>query len=93
MTKEMMNIDSKGGIYFDCRDHAENKDVCIMCSTLSNLLIVACMDYGIEPKDDVDGHLSFDIVDAPVELVKLFRWVQTVFDAMQTQFPDYLTVY
>ena len=93
MTKEMMHIDENMNIYFDCRSHAGKTDVCIMCSTLCNVLIVACSEYGIEPKDDKDGHLSFDIEKAPSELVRIFGCVQKVFNAVGSQFPDHLMVY
>lgn len=93
MTQEMMYIDSKGSIYFDCRQHAGEKDICIMASTLCNVLLVACRELGITPKEESDGHMAFDIVDAPAELIATFRWVQKVFEEIASQFPDYMAVY
>lgn len=93
MTQQMMNIDAKGNIYFDCRNHARKVDVCIMVSTLCNVLIMACRELGIEPKEDEDGHLSFDIQEAPYPLVKTFQWVQKVFYEIEDQFPCYMKVY
>ena len=93
MTKETMEIDSQGRIYFDCRMHAGVKDVCIMISTLCNVLIVACKEYGIDPVIDDDGHLAFDIKHAPYPLMQVFQWVQMVFNEIQSQFPDNLSVY
>lgn len=93
MTQELMYIDAKGSIYFDCRNHAGLKDVCIMVSTLCNVLIVACGDLGITPRDDEDGHLCFDITDAPEALIQTFRWVQKVFDEIEAQFPENLRIY
>lgn len=93
MTKEMLTIDSRNNIYFDCRNHADKVDVCIMVSTLCNVLIVACAALGIEPKEDADGHLTFDIAEAPDSLVSVFRTVQKVFYSIEDQFPFYLKVY
>ena len=92
MTQEMLYID-KSNIYFDCRNHSEMKDVCIMASTLCNVLITACRDQGIEPKECEDGHLSFDISDAPETLMHTFLAVQQVFCEIENQFPSYLMVY
>ena len=93
MTQEIMYIDGKGSIYFDCRNHADMKDVCIMVSTLCNVLIMACRDHDIEPKEIADGHLCFDIPGAPYPLEQTFRWVQKVFEEIEAQFPDHFKIY
>lgn len=93
MTQMMMNIDEKGSIYFDCRNHAEKVDVCIMASTLCNVLIVACRELGISPKEEADGHIVFDITEAPYPLVQTFKAVNKVFCEIEDQFPFFLKVY
>ena len=94
MTKEKMYIDTEAKeIYFDCIDHADNKDVCIMCSTLSNVLICACRRANIEPTKDEDGHLTISVPKATDTLISVFKAVQDVFDEVEYQFPFQLKVY
>lgn len=93
MTQEMLNIDTRGNIYFDCRNHAEKVDVCIMASTLCNVLIVACAERGISPKEEADGHIVFDIIEAPGSLIDAFKAVHKVFVEIEDQFPFYMKVY
>lgn len=94
MTKEKMYIDAASNeIYFDCKDHADNKDVCIMCSTLSNVLICACRRENIMPQKEEDGHLTISISEAKDTLISVFRAVQDVFDEVEYQFPFQLKVY
>ena len=92
MTEVTMRFGPKGSVYFDCANHAGEKDVCIMASTLCNVLIVACADYNILPKDDEDGHLSFDIAEVPYPLLHTFMWVRSVYKEIERQFPQYLQV-
>ena len=93
MTQMMMNIDAEGNIYFDCRNHAGKVDVCIMASTLCNVLIMACKALGIEPKEEADAHITFDIIEAPDSLVQTFKAVHKVFCEIENQFPFYMKVY
>lgn len=93
MTKEMMRIDEGGMIYFDCQNHAEKKDVCIICSTLANVLLCACRRCGIEPVTDEDGHLTITVDKAEYPLIETFRAVQDVYKEAADQFPWYLKIY
>ena len=92
MTKEMMRIDEKGMIFFDCQNHAK-KDVCIICSTLANVLICACRRCGIEPVTDEDGHLTITVDKAEYPLIETFRAVQDVYEEVAVQFPMNLKIY
>lgn len=92
MTEVTMKFKPKGSIRFECRNHAGYKDVCIMASTLCNVLIVACDDYSIKPATDTEGHLSFDIEEAPYPLLHTFLWVMAVFKEIMRQFPEYIKV-
>ena len=94
MTKMKMYIDdTSGDIFFDCVDHADNKDVCIMCSTLSNVLICACRRVNIEPQTDEDGHLTISVAGAKKPLISTFKAVQEVFNEIEYQFPFQLKIY
>ena len=93
MTKVIMHISDDGSIMFDCVNHAGKKDVCIMCSTLVNVLITACRRENIQPTVDEDGHLRLDIEKAGPELISTFRAVRDVFYEVEDQFPFFCKNY
>ena len=92
MTKEIMKIDGDS-IYFDCRCHAGNREVCAMCSTICNMITCACDRHGIPPAVDEDGHISYNIEHASKALRHVFEDAQRCFDAIAEEFPDYLKCY
>lgn len=96
MTQMMMNIDAKGSIFFDCRDHAEDREICAMVSTICNMLIVACKRFDIEPKEISEGdiaHVCFDIPEAPEPLMLMFKSARDCFCELEDQFPFRVKVY
>lgn len=92
MTKEIMKIDGDN-IYFDCRCHAGNREVCAMCSMICNMITCACDRYGLEPYSDEDGHISYDIENANEDLMGTFKDAQRCFNAIAEEFPEHLKCY
>lgn len=92
MTKEIMKIDGDS-IYFDCREHAGDREICAMCSATCNMIICACDRHGIAPQSDEDGHIRYDIEHADKELIHTFEDAQRCFDAIAAEFPEYLKCY
>lgn len=94
MTEEKMRIDINGNIDFDLRNHSEKKDVCIMCSTLKELLISACELSGVD-QDDIyegDGVVVIHIRGASYPLVETFRAAHDTFKKIADQFPFFLKI-
>lgn len=93
MTKVKINMDSHMNIYFDVYQHAGSKDVCIMASTVCNMVIVACRSRNIRPVKDEDGHLTYIIDFADDSLVEVISDAEEVFREIERQFPDQLKLY
>lgn len=98
MTKVMckMNNDDikmEGSIFFDCMNHAGNREVCIMCSTLCNVLIAACERAKVGDVMTSDAHVQCNINNADGALLEVFASVMEVFKGVAEQFPDMCKVY
>ena len=94
MTEEKMRIDVHGNIEFECRGHSEKKDVCIMVSTLKELLISAC-EINDVPSEDIyegDGVVIMHIRGASYPLVETFKAAQSTFKKVADQFPFFLKI-
>ena len=93
MTKVKINIDSQKNVFFDCYQHAGTRDVCIMASTVCNMVIVACQKRNISPQTDEDGHLTYCIEYADDGLLEVIMSAEEVFKEIHNQFPEHLRLY
>lgn len=93
MTKAMLHIDPKEGIYFDCLNHAGDYDVCTIVSTLCNVLVASCLRRNIEPRTYESGHVTLDINRAEKSLTEVFNAVWDVFKQVAEQHPDCVELY
>ena len=93
MTKVKINIDRNKNVFFDVYQHAGTRDVCIMASTVCNMVIVACQKRNILPQTDEDGHLTYCIEYADDGLLEVIMSAQEVFNEIAHQFPEQLRSY
>lgn len=93
MTKVKINIDKNKNIFFDCYQHAGTRDVCIMASTVCNMVIVSCQKRNISPLTDEDGHLTYCIEYADDGLLEVVKCAEEVFKEISDQFPEHLKLY
>lgn len=93
MTKVIMTINKSGDIMYDCMNHADNNDACIIMSTLTNVLVQATLMAGKEPTIYNKGHVRIDIFDADYPTLEVFRCVDKVIKQAAKQHPDYIKVY
>jgi hypothetical protein len=94
MTEEKMRIDVNGNIDFEVRNHSEKKDVCIMCSTLKEMLISACELNHIDPEDiyEAEAVCIIHIRGASYPLVETFRAAHETYKKIADQFPFFLKI-
>ena len=95
MTEEKMRIDANGNIDFECRNHSEKRDVCIMCSTIKELLISACELNHIDLDEalyEADGVVKIHIRGASYPLVEAFRAAHETYKKIADQFPFFLKI-
>lgn len=93
MTRVLCTI-KPHGIYFDCENHADDKEMCARISTLCNVLVVASMENGKMPAVYNDGHVLIDLPGEPSkELESAFTYVYKVFAVLEEQFPDKIKLY
>ena len=93
MTEVLMQIDDTNkNIMFGCKNHAGDKDVCIMCSTLCNVLIAACDRANVESVQTGDALVRIIAYDTDPNLVETFYIVKDVFDEIAEQFPDSINI-
>lgn len=93
MTKVKINIDKNKNVFFDVYQHAGTRDVCIMASTVCNMVIVACEKRNISPQTDEDGHLTYCIEYADDGLLEVIMSAEAVFKEIHNQFPEHLRLY
>lgn len=94
MTKVMMRADKENGsIFFDCMNHAGDREVCIMCSTLCNVLGAAVIRANTGDIISTDGHVQFNIEKATDKLYEVFESVMMAFGEVAKQFPDSCKIY
>lgn len=90
MTSVVMQIEPNGSIYFDCDNHAGDRTVCEIISTLCNVLVAACWRAEIEINEEEaykDGHVTLSIHNAPYPLVETFKTVEEVFAQVEEEYP------
>lgn len=93
MTKTIFNYSSNGDIMFDCINHAEDHDACTIMSTLSNVLVEACIRAGSEPTIYNKGHVRIDLYKADSPTIETFKIVESVMRQAGEQHPDHIRVY
>lgn len=67
MTKVMFNADPINGIYYECLNHADDHDVCTIISTLSNVMVEACLMADCEPTEYSSGHVRIDMPPTEID--------------------------
>lgn len=93
MTKVMLRADESGSLFYDCLNHSDDDSVCVMMSTLSNVLVEACFRTGREPTIYNKGHVRIDIPKAEYPTIEVFRCVDKVIEQVARQHPENVKVY
>lgn len=94
MTEVRMTITREDGpLWFDCRGHAGDREVCGMISTVLNFLVIYMSDQGIVPKIYDKGHLQFEIYASNLHINRVFRAVETTLKQLEIYYPENIKVY
>lgn len=93
MTEIRLSITREDGpLWFDCRGHAGDREVCGMVSTLLNFLVVYMSERGYTPSVYEPGHLQFDIYISDMHINRVFRAAVTTLRQLENHYPDNLKV-
>lgn len=60
-------------IYFDCENHAGDREVCLQISAICNLLVCECLRYDIQPVQYKEGRVHLEIQHATESQREVFR--------------------
>ena len=93
MTEVRLSITREDGpLWFDCRGHAGDREVCGMISTLLNFLVIYMQEEGITPTVYEKGHLQFDVYMSNLHINKVFRRAVKTLGMLELQYPDNIKV-
>lgn len=76
-------------IQYDCINHADNHDVCLIMSTLSNVLVITAIEAGYTPDLYQCGHVKLTL---PLTAVEICRIVYNVMLQVMEQNEGYVRV-
>lgn len=94
MTTVRLDITREDGpLWFDAQDHAGDREVCGMISTVLNFLVIYMSELGETPKIYDKGHLQFDLYVSNTHINRVFRAVETTLKQLETYYPDHIKVY
>lgn len=92
MTKIICHTDDKS-IYFDCNNHAGDKDVCLQISAVCNVLVCHAISIGVHPQKYESGKVHIDI-DNPSEASKeVFASCMQFLHVLAEEYSDYIKIY
>lgn len=94
MTTVRLDITREDGpLWFDAKDHAGDREVCGMISTVLNFLVIYMSELGVAPKIYDKGHLQFEVYVSNVHINRVFRAVETTLKQLETHYPEHIKVY
>lgn len=84
-----MTIDEDDVIIYKCEEHAGNREVCLMVSTISNLLICECLAHSIQPIEYGLGIVHLEIKHPTDAQKEVFTAAFYMLDAISKSFPEH----
>lgn len=85
MTTVKMTV-SENDIFFECVNHANSHDECLIYSTLCNVLVSAVLPYGIMPKVYEPGHVVIVAHKYVESVLAVFHAVWATFVELRSQY-------
>ena len=77
-------------IYFDCENHAGNREVCLQISAICNLLVCECLRHNIQPVQYKEGRVHLEIQHATENQREVFRAAEDMLKVLADRYPDNL---
>lgn len=94
MTTVRLDITREDGpLWFDVKDHAGDREVCGMISSVLNFLVIYMSELGETPKIYDKGHLQFDLYTTNTHINRVFRAVETTLKSLEIHYPEHIKVY
>lgn len=77
-------------IYFDCENHAGDREVCLQISAICNLLVCECLRYDIQPVQYKEGRVHLEIQHATESQREVFYAAEDMFKVLADRYPGNL---
>ena len=77
-------------IYFDCENHAGNREVCLQISAICNLLVCECLRHNIQPVQYKEGRVHLEIQHATENQREVFRAAEDMLKVLADRYPGNL---
>lgn len=77
-------------IYFDCENHAGDREVCLQISAICNLLVCECLRHNIQPVQYKEGRVHLEIQHATENQREVFRAAEDMLKVLADRYPGNL---
>ena len=77
-------------IYFDCENHAGDREVCLQISAICNLLVCECLRHNIQPVQYKEGRVHLEIQHATETQREVFHAAEDMLEILADRYPDNL---
>ena len=83
----------KDRLYFDCENHAGDREACLQISAVCNVLLCHCIDVGIKPIHYQAGHVHLEVQSPSDPTKAVFAAGMQFLNVLASQYPDHIKVY
>lgn len=77
-------------IYFDCENHAGDREACLQISAICNLLVCECLRHNIQPVQYKEGRVHLEIQHATENQREVFRAAEDMLKVLADRYPGNL---
>ena len=77
-------------IYFDCENHAGDREVCLQISAICNLLVCECLRHNIQPVQYKEGRVHLEIQHATENQREVFLAAEDMLKVLADRYPGNL---
>ena len=77
-------------IYFDCENHAGDREVCLQISAICNLLVCECLRHNIHPVQYKEGRVHLEVQHATENQREVFRAAEDMLKVLADRYPGNL---
>lgn len=93
MTEIRFELGEGGSLEFECENHAGDSEVCMIVSTLCNVLVSSFIRSGLPIDEYESGKVLLYTEKANYPLVETFRTVVDVLEEVSSKYPENVKLY